>query len=723
MRFKKITIENFKSVGSNPVTVNLDFNNTTLLTGYNGAGKTSIFEAIVWCIYGVTKLKADNVVNKTVGENTKVELEFTENNKDYIITRYRKHKTHKNNVYIFENGTNISLKNQADTQELIQKIVGIDSRAFMSSIVLSSETYKQFLRETNSVRLQIFESVFSLRELNDFKKYTLQKIKSLETALATKNNEYVSIKSYNEADTNALKAYKENYKNQIEKLDSQINFYKMNLVKCEEDLKNGSEIDFNAEMKKAVEYQAKLSVYESERKNNEHLMGLIKSYDTQIDALKDRLADCQKITDTYSVDFFRAELKKITEYNENIKIADDINKRISEVDGIIKVNNTKIDSIQKTINSKVEERKSLEKQLHNIKASICPTCGHILDSDKIDTLNKEYSEKIANIYAEVENLESDKEYREEENDDLNANIKKQKENLAALNLEKPQYSEKEIKFLAQRYKDAYTSISDLTHQISDAETERLQLTQKIKANATVPPKYDGYTVDWLNENKSKQVKLVSEIESLKSQIASAEKMKETAFDRVYVQKLMDSISERKSIIERLNSEIFAIRKERAQYTVLDDVFSNGENGFKKYFINKTIDMFNEKINTFLPFFFDDDIEIEFDRNLNDSIVFRGKETDFDELSSGEKTRAELCVIFSLYFMVQSLFGCGTNLLVVDEILDRGLDAKGIKASKLILDDISKESSVFVVTHRDDLKEMFNSVLTVYKDGDGFTRTK
>ena len=146
MRFKRISIENFKSIGSNPVNVDLDFNKTTLLLGYNGAGKTTIFQAIVWCIYGVTKLKADNVVNKTVGENAKVELEFVENGKNYVITRYRKHKTHKNNVYIFEDGNNISLKNQADTQELIQKIVGIDSRAFMSSIVLSSETYKQFLR-------------------------------------------------------------------------------------------------------------------------------------------------------------------------------------------------------------------------------------------------------------------------------------------------------------------------------------------------------------------------------------------------------------------------------------------------------------------------------------------------------------------------------------------------------------------------------------------------
>ena len=101
MRFKRITIENFKSIGPNPITVDLSENKNCLLLGKNGSGKTSIFEGIVWCIYGVTKLKADNVVNKISGENTKVELEFSEKNHDYVITRYRKHKTHKNNVYVF----------------------------------------------------------------------------------------------------------------------------------------------------------------------------------------------------------------------------------------------------------------------------------------------------------------------------------------------------------------------------------------------------------------------------------------------------------------------------------------------------------------------------------------------------------------------------------------------------------------------------------------------
>ena len=723
MRFKKIAIENFKSIGSNPVIVNLDFNNTTLLTGYNGAGKTSIFEAIVWCIYGVTKLKADNVVNKIVGENTKVELEFTENNKDYVITRYRKHKTHRNNVYIFENGKNVSLKNQVDNQELIQKIIGIDSRAFMSSIVLSSETYKQFLRETNSVRLQIFESVFSLRELNDFKKSTTQNIKQLDNQISAKNNELVSVTSYNEADTNTLKAYKINYQNQIEKLDAQINLYKMNLTKCEEDLASENEIDFDAEMEKAIEYQAKLKIYENDKKSSEDVMRLIESYDAQIDTLKEVHGNYKKMLDTYSVDFFKTELKKIIDYETNLKAANEINQKLSDIEASTKVYYANIGSIQKTIDSKNSEEAEIAEQLENIKTNICPTCGHHLDEHKTSELKKKYADAVNKLTEEISSLEGDKNHLCEQIEILGNQTNELKKELSNVNLEKPRYSQQEIKFLAMRYKEACQNISDTASEIAGKEMERAQLSKKIKSDSIVPPKYDGYTVEWLNENKNRIVKLASEIESLKNQISVAEKMKETAFDKVYVQKLMDSIKERNKIIGDLNSDILSLRKEKAQYQILDDVFSNGEGGFKKYFINKTIDMFNEKINTFLPFFFDDEIEIKFDKNLNDSIMFRGKEADFEELSSGEKTRAELCVIFSLYFMVQSLFGCGTNLLVVDELLDRGLDAKGIKASKCILDDISKESSVFVVTHRDDLKEMFNSVLTVYKDGDGFTRTK
>ena len=724
MIFKKITIENFKSIGPNPVTVNLDFHNTTLLTGQNGAGKTSISEAIVWCIYGVTKLKADNVVNKTVGENTKVELEFSENNKNYVITRYRKHKTHKNNVYVFEEGKNISLKNQADTQDLIQKIIGIDSRAFMSSIVLSSETYKQFLRETNSIRLQIFESVFSLRELNDFKKYTSQKIKNLETSLSDKNKELVSYNSYNEADTNTLKAYKANYQSQIEKLDAQIKLYEMNLAKCEQELESDSKIDFDAEIKKAIEYQLRVSEFEKEKKDLEQQKAQLHSYNEEVEYFDSRIKKYTEILENHSIEELKLEAKRNSEYEQLLEQQKKLDDEITEKKHEFKTEQNSLATLNLRIQEKKKEREKIKRQLDEIETHVCPVCGNHLNDSKTQEVRDEYAYKFAELDLQVKELDSDKKKSQEKMDILEEQISDLGVKLASLGIVKPNLSPNEIRSIAEQMKEASSQLEPLKLKRQNKQKQIVELWSKIDIySLDTPPAYDGYSLDWLNENKGNALRLSSEIETLKSQIKLTNQMKETAFDKVYVQKLMDSIKERKAIIGKLNSESLGIRREIAQYRVLDDVFSNGENSFKKYFINKTIDMFNEKINTFLPFFFDDEIEIKFDKNLNDSIVFRGKETDFEELSSGEKTRAELCVIFSLYFMVQSLFGCGTNLLVVDELLDRGLDAKGIKASKNILDDISKESSVFVVTHRDDLKEMFTSILTVYKDGDGFTRTR
>ena len=724
MRFKRITIENFKSIGPNPITVDLSENKNCLLLGKNGSGKTSIFEGIVWCIYGVTKLKADNVVNKITGENTKVELEFSEKNHDYVITRYRKHKTHKNNVYVFEDGNNVSLKNQVDTQELIQKIIGIDSRAFMSSIVLSSETYKQFLRETNSVRLQIFESVFSLRELNDFRRIVLQKIKGIENDFKEKDKELTITRNYNESDMEALRAYKTRYNDTVSRIDSQIDGYKRDIDECRRIIDANVSIDFDAELRKALDYQFKLKEFESRKKE---LDTLKRDFDYAINEQKlvnAKIHEYEETLEKYSVEELKLEVKKNSEYESSVNRKNDLEKKVLEKKSKLKFKEEKLKSIKLKIEEKVREKNQISDKLAEINSHICPVCGNHLESKQAEEIKNNYLSEFTRLDTIIGELDVDEYDVEEEIKGLYYKISELDSELSVIIIEKPKYSMIEIKAIAEKIKEANVNLPSYRKRAEEKTNQIFELDKKIEFYSLGDaPEYDGHSIEWLNENKDSITKLHVRIESLNKQIELAEEMKKSAFDKSYVQKTMDSINERKNVIARLNSELFALRKEKAQYSVLDEVFSNGENGFKKYFIDKTVDLFNEKINTFLPFFFEDEIEIRFDKNLNDSIIFRGKETDFEELSSGEKTRAELCVIFSLYFMVQSLFGCGTNLLAVDELLDRGLDEQGIRAAKSVLDDISKNTLVFVVTHRDDLKEMFSNVMTVYKDGDGFTKIK
>jgi DNA repair exonuclease SbcCD ATPase subunit len=90
----------------------------------------------------------------------------------------------------------------------------------------------------------------------------------------------------------------------------------------------------------------------------------------------------------------------------------------------------------------------------------------------------------------------------------------------------------------------------------------------------------------------------------------------------------------------------------------------------------------------------------------------GKEVDFEEFSSGQKARLEMAVAFSLFYMARVFFSSGLNFLVFDEILDMNLDSSGVDSVLDILEGIAKDSSVFLVTHKSELKDRFDNYIEV-----------
>ena len=63
--FKTITWQNFLSTGQHPTTVNLDNSSTTLIVGTNGAGKSTILDALTFSLYGKSfrKINKGQLVN------------------------------------------------------------------------------------------------------------------------------------------------------------------------------------------------------------------------------------------------------------------------------------------------------------------------------------------------------------------------------------------------------------------------------------------------------------------------------------------------------------------------------------------------------------------------------------------------------------------------------------------------------------------------------------
>ena len=461
MKFKRVTIENFKSIGPSPITINLDFNDTVLLLGKNGVGKTTMFDAIVWCIYGVTKLKADNVVNKFIGKNTKVEIEFSEGGKDYIITRYRKHDTHRNNVYLFEDGNNITLKNMSDTQNMIQDIVGIDIKAFLSSIVLSSETYKQFLRETNSVRLQIFESVFSLKELNTFNKLNRQNLLNVQKSKFEKKSQLDSVESFINSDTEALKSYKRNYETMLSSIEEDNRRLELEVKTLESQLEAKQDIDFDLEMEKAIKAESDRQNIEILRSSLNNMKANLSVLSVIIKDLESKKAEYEDIMSKYSYDIFKAEIDKINRKtkqdieikaieDENVGLKADISKikaNMAELEGKVNVTTLKIDGARK--------------QLADIANHICPVCGNVIDDEHTHDVEQKANHVISENEAALSNLRVDI-------DALRLNLKESEGKLAENEGKLSQfedieiaYTVSEIKVLLSKLKEATDSMPDL----------------------------------------------------------------------------------------------------------------------------------------------------------------------------------------------------------------------------------------------------------------------
>lgn len=153
MKFGLMEIDNFLVIGS--AKVNLADRGLILIQGENdddssalsnGAGKSSLMDALCWCLTGTTArgVSGDEVVNNKVGKDTRVMVPIIEGSDTYEVVRHRKHKPHKNALHLAHidaAGVRTDLTKGTDklTQEEVYKILGCGYEVFKSAIYAGQE--------------------------------------------------------------------------------------------------------------------------------------------------------------------------------------------------------------------------------------------------------------------------------------------------------------------------------------------------------------------------------------------------------------------------------------------------------------------------------------------------------------------------------------------------------------------------------------------------------
>ena len=146
---------------------------------------------------------------------------------------------------------------------------------------------------------------------------------------------------------------------------------------------------------------------------------------------------------------------------------------------------------------------------------------------------------------------------------------------------------------------------------------------------------------------------------------------------------------------------------------------NKDSFIRKRIIDQNLAFLNKRLSYYL-----DSIglphTVEFQNDLSVEIMEYGRDLDFDNLSRGERNRLILSLSWAFRDVWEHLYN-NINLLIIDELVDSGMDTLGLEGSISILKKVSRDrnKSVFLISHKDELAGRVHSVLTVTKEN-GFT---
>ena len=161
--FQKIRWKNFLSTGNNWTEVNLTEHSTNIIVGTNGAGKSTILDALTFSLFNkpFRKITKPQLINTTNEKDGLVEVEFTLKNREYKVVRGLK----PNKFEIWVDGRMQDQFASATDQQkhFEQNILKLNYKSFTQIVILGSSTFVPFMQLTASSRREVIEDLLDIK--------------------------------------------------------------------------------------------------------------------------------------------------------------------------------------------------------------------------------------------------------------------------------------------------------------------------------------------------------------------------------------------------------------------------------------------------------------------------------------------------------------------------------------------------------------------------------
>jgi len=403
IKFKRVRYKNFLSTGQQFIEIELDKSSTTLVVGENGAGKSTMLDALCFGLFQrpFRNIKKDQLINSINEKECIVEVEFTVGQKDYKIIRGIKPNT-------FEIWCDGDMLNQDAAQRdyqkhLEQQILKLNFRSFTQVVILGNASFVPFMQLRARHRRQVVEEILDIEIFSKMNLLFREKQKNQDELIKQTDFNYQLVdnkiddkKKYIDDISNRSKDLADSKKAELNKSITDISNYEEDIKKVRVDIAELQkqvidEAKVNNKHKKLHNMEAKLENTCSKHKKD---LGFFQTHN-----------DCPTCQQAIDEAFKSTMISKKAEKIQELEIA------LGQIDKEIKTSEMKLDTINKTMVT-IREKELLinryETSIEEIKKQTVRLGQEIaeLQDEKVSTA--EQTGELNQLRERITELEKDK---------------------------------------------------------------------------------------------------------------------------------------------------------------------------------------------------------------------------------------------------------------------------------------------------------------------------
>lgn len=667
------------SFGDKPTYVDMDQPGMTLLMGTNGEGKSSVMDALAFCLTGkpVRKISPGKLVNNFNGKGMIVKCYLTLRHSEVLIIRGQKPGICK----LYQAPANTSDKDiESDkfdltrdsiqnTSDFISELLGFDSELFRCMIVSSTRT-PTFFQADSSLQKRITESLFGFDSLTSRAAEIAIERKAMEEDLRVE-------RARNDEKESSLNRIKE----EVESLEAQSASWHRNKDSRIESARELCvlDVDWDQEANKATQLQ-------------NHLL--------EEEELEKSLKDASKSKSDKEI--AKKDLEsKIKDLNSPVPDLSDVRDEWADYEMVKEAladSKAEFATLHQEISALHMDSARLISELESIEGDNCPSCGQSWpDVNARKTKRRDLEAKLELTESELSNKNSSK-------DELSNTIEEMK--LVTI----PEVSLEELARHEERKSRREDDLNQLQKNLADVECSLEVVTSLIseitesisKHRKNAPP---GSKFGTLSEIKVAEANAISAAKSLE---------KITQEEDPYLESLFRLRSESSKKVDRSNEQKLESGVESRKF--LEKSLTRKDSPIRRAVMSRFLPVLNSSLadyleRTGLPY------TVTFQDDLSPLIMDYDSEVDPMGLSGGQEERLVMSLNWAFRDCWEQIHATRIQFGGIDERLDSGLDSEGQDmCMELLHQEASDGRSVWVVTHREDFIDYSSRVMRVSRNG-------